>query len=126
MSEHTSFSLSEQQRDEGIEGDGPLERKDGIEWASRPTRGGEQQVPHRAFSPVRNDRMDVEQSGLLRPWVRGFHADHDCVLHLAIEVADGAGGVRHQDGVALVVGADFFHGVEILGDQDEHHDVFRG
>jgi hypothetical protein len=36
----------------------PTRVKGGIERMTGPTRGGEQQVPHRAFSPVRNDKND--------------------------------------------------------------------
>jgi hypothetical protein len=36
----------------------PTLPKGRIEWGTGPTRGGEQQIPHRAFSPVRNDRND--------------------------------------------------------------------
>ena len=59
----------------------------------------------------------------LRPRIGHFLADQDGFLHLAVEVADGGGGVRHQDGVAAVVGSNFFHGVEILRDQHQHHHV---
>src|SRR5467141_2796323 len=47
------------------------------------------------------------------------------VAELAEKIADGAGGMRDEHRVGSVVGGDFFQRVEILGYQDELHNVVR-
>ena len=42
------------------------------------------------------------------------------------EVVGGAGIVGQEEGVGAALGADVFEGVEVLGEEDEGHDVFGG
>ena len=57
---------------------------------------------------------------------RGLLPDDYCVLHLPEQVAHSGRGMRHEQRVTFVVGADFFDGVEVLGYEHQHHDIFRG
>ncbi len=70
-------------------------------------------------------REDARSAGCLILFcrVRPSLSDHDRVLHLAEQLSNGGRGMGHENCVALALSADVLQGVEILGDQDEHHDV---
>jgi hypothetical protein len=68
---------------------------------------------------------DLIEQQRSRPRIRHLLPNQHRILHLAIQVADRSGRMRHQDSVAPVVTPDFLHCVEILRDQDQHHHIFR-
>jgi hypothetical protein len=68
--------------------------------------------------PILGSRLQLEIVAHLLAQGRAFLADHDGVLHLPKEVADGRGRVRHEYGVALIVRADFFHSVKVLSHEN--------
>src|ERR1700733_231979 len=54
-----------------------------------------------------------------------YFAGDDRVAELGEQIGEGVGSVGHHDGIAAVGAGYFFQRVEILGEQDHGHGVFR-